>query len=182
MRGLDALLQTAGVTVRQGDIVLDVGCAHTPDLAVRAAHVVALHTSHEALRRARQLNNVTPVLGDGRSLAGVEDGSIDGAVADLRLPAAKRALSCVEDLGRVLRPGAWAAFLVNTSPAAEPAAGTSRRDLLRGLAGRRGPTRGAPVPLEALGAVATGAGLVLEDITGAGTARTVVRATRSPAS
>jgi SAM-dependent methyltransferase len=172
--------------VRQGDVVLDLGCRHTRDLAVRAAHVVALHPDREALLRAQEqsgpLNNVSWLVGDGRSLLGVEDEAVDAALADLRRLGPKRALAYVEELARVLRPGGWATFLVNTAPS-RPAApeGTSRRDLFRGLA-RPAPRPSTPVPLEALGAVATTAGLTLDDIDGALSEHTTVRATRSPAS
>jgi SAM-dependent methyltransferase len=199
---LDALLATAGVTVRQNDVVLDLGCGAghvTRALARRAAHVIALDVSREALRRAREYeapNNVTWLLGNGASLDGVEDDSLDGAVSHGLFHAirdAKVTLGYVAELGRVLKPGAWAAFALSTDPRpGEPPAperpGTSRRELLRGLAGRRPPERqaqrhvAAGVPLEALGAVATAAGLTLEDIDGAGTRHTVVRATRSRAS
>jgi SAM-dependent methyltransferase len=200
-RDLDHILDTLEVTVRQDDLVLDIGCGLgrlTRVLAGRAAHVIALDVSPEMLRRAQELNaelnNVTWLLGDGESLAGVEDASVDGAVSHVvfqHIPDAKVTLGYVEELGRVLKPGGWAAFGVSTDPRIhEPPpserGGTSRRDLLRGLAGRkpRGQSApewlGAPVPLDALGAVATAAGLTLEKIEGAGTQFTLVRATRSP--
>ena len=199
-RDLDTLLSTLGVIVRQEDVVLDIGCGVgrlTRVLARRAAHVVALDISPEMLRRAQELNdrlnNVTWLLGDGESLTGVEDASLDGAVSHVvfqHIPDAKITLGYVEELGRVLKPGGWAAFGVSTDPRIHeppPAerGGTSRRDLLRGLAGRRPRGQsapewlGAPVPLDALGAVATGAGLVLEQIEGAGTQFTFVRAVRA---
>ena len=202
-RDLDTLLRTAGVTVEPDDVVLDLGCGVgrlTRVLARRAAHVIALDVSPEMLRRAQELNdtlnNVTWLLGDGESLSGIEDASLDGAVSHVvfqHIPDAKVTLGYVEELGRVLKPEAWAAFGLSTDPKIhEPPPpeeqGTSRRDLLRGLAGRKPRGTNAPewlgsaVPLEALGAVATSSGLVLEDIEGAGTQFTLVRATRSRAS
>ncbi len=199
-RDLDTLLSTLGVIVRQDDVVLDIGCGVgrlTRVLSRRAAHVVALDISPEMLRRAQELNdglnNVTWLLGDGESLTGVEDASLDGAVSHVvfqHIPDAKITLGYVEELGRVLKPGGWAAFGVSTDPRVHeppPAerGGTSRRDLLRGLAGRRPRGQsapewlGSPVPLDALGAVATTAGLVLEQIEGAGTQFTFVRAVRA---
>lgn len=199
-RDLDTLLSAVGVTVRQDDVVLDLGCGVgrlTRVLARRAAHVVALDVSPEMLRRAQELNvtlnNVTWLLGDGESLHGVEDASLDGAVSHVvfqHIPDAKVTLGYVAELGRVLKPGAWAAFGLSTDPRVhEPAKpekqGTSRRELLSTLTGRspRGQSApewlGAPVPLDALGAVATSAGLTLEQIEGAGTQFTLVRAVRA---
>lgn len=199
-RDLDTLLTTLDVTVRQGDLVLDLGCGVgrlTRVLAKRAAHVIALDVSPEMLRRAQELNdhlhNVTWLLGDGESLSGVEDASLDGAVSHVvfqHIPDAKITLGYVEELGRVLKPGAWAAFGLSTDPKVHQPPppeerGTSRREMLRGLVGRQPRGTQAPewlgsaVPLEALGAVATSAGLVLEDIDGSGTQFTLVRATRA---
>jgi SAM-dependent methyltransferase len=202
-RDLDTLLTTLDVTVRQGDLVLDLGCGVgrlTRVLARRAAHVIALDVSPEMLRRAQELNeelnNVTWLLGDGESLSGIEDASLDGAVSHVvfqHIPDAKITLGYVEELGRVLKPGAWAAFGLSTDPKVHlppppEEQGTSRREMLRGLVGRqpRGTQApewlGAAVPLDALGAVATAAGLTLEDIEGSGTQFTLVRATRTRAS
>ena len=201
-RDLDTLLSTVGVTVRQDDMVLDLGCGVgrlTRVLARRAAHVIALDVSPEMLRRAQELNdslnNVTWLLGDGESLTGVEDASLDGAVSHVvfqHIPDPQVTLGYVAELGRVLKPGGWAAFGLSTDPRVhEPRPeerGTSRRELLRGLAGRQPRGTGAPewlgsaVPLDALGAAATAAGLTLDDIDGAGTQFTLVRATRSRAS
>ena len=198
-RDLDTFLGALGITVRQDDVVLDIGCGLgrlTRVLARRSAHVIGLDVSPEMLRRAQELNanlnNVTWLLGDGESLTGVDDASLDGAVSHVvfqHIPDPKVTLGYVAELGRVLKPGAWAAIGLSTDPTIhEPPPpeerGTSRRALLRGLVGRepRGTGApewlGAPVPLEALGAVATEAGLVLEDIEGAGTQFTFVRAVR----
>ena len=85
-RELRDFLAAAGVTVRQDDVVLDLGCGPgrlTRALARRAAHVIALDVSRELLRRAQEggepLNNVTWLLGDGETLTGIEDASLDGA-------------------------------------------------------------------------------------------------------
>jgi SAM-dependent methyltransferase len=202
VRAVDTILDTLGLTVRQDDLVLDIGCGVgrlTRVLAGRAGHVIGLDVSPEMLRRAQELNhhlnNVTWLLGDGESLTGVEDASLDGAMSHVvfqHIPDAKVTLGYVAELGRVLKPGGWAAFGISTDPRVHeppPAerGGTSRRDLLRGLAGRRARGQsapewlGAPVPLDALGAVATSAGLVLERIEGAGTQYTLVRAMRERA-
>jgi SAM-dependent methyltransferase len=201
-RDLDTLLMALGLAVRQDDVVLDLGCGIgrlTRVLARRAAHVVALDVSPEMLRRAQELNaalnNVTWMLGDGETLTGIDDASLDGAVSHVvfqHIPAARITLGYVEELGRALKPGAWAAFGLSTDPAvhrplAPQRRGTSRRELFGVLAGRRPRGQqapewlGAPVPLDALGASATAAGLELEEIQGAGTQFTLVRATKARA-
>jgi SAM-dependent methyltransferase len=177
------VLDELGVTVRQDDVILDLHAGLVVDLAVRAAHVVVLDTDPEVLRRARELNNVTPIKGDGRTLTGVEDESLDGAVADFRrFRSAKRILRYVEELGRTLKPGAWAAFALSTEPAPQPQRGASRRELFKILSGSAKPEGPAFVPLDALGAAATAAGLTLEQIEGSGSTDTHVRATRTRAS
>ena len=196
---LDTLLGMVDVTVRQDDLVLDIGCGIgrlTRVLARRAAHVIALDVSPEMLRRAQEhnqhLNNVTWLLGDGESLTGVVDASRGGAVSHVvfqHIPDSRVTLGYVEEIGRVLKPGAWAVFGLSTDPKvhqppADKPGGSSRRELLRSLVGRepRGQSApewlGAPVPLDALGAAATGAGLTLERIEGSGTPDTVVLARR----
>ena len=109
---------------------------------------------------------------DEPTLDDVPDASIDGATR-LTRRGPKAALGELAELGRVLRPGGWAVVRVSTAPA-QPAAPPSRRELLRGLAGRREADGPKPVPLEALGAVAVESGLELERIDGSGTADTVV--------
>jgi SAM-dependent methyltransferase len=196
-RDLDTILGLLELTVRQNDLVLDIGCGVgrlTRVLAGRAGHVLALDVSPEMLRRAQELNghlnNVTWLQGDGESLAGVDDASVDAAVSHVvfqHIPNPKITLGYVAELGRVLRPGGWAAFGISTDPELhrprEPQGqGASRRELLRGLAGRKPKEKpewlGSFVPLDALGAVATRAGLDLERIEGANTQYTYVRARR----
>jgi SAM-dependent methyltransferase len=193
-RDLETLLGTLGTQVRLDDHVLDLGCGIgrlTRVLAGRAAHVTALDVSPVMLARAQELNpelnNVTWVLGDGETLEGVPDGSIDAAVSHVvlqHIPSAKVQLGYVAELGRVLRPGGWAAFGLSTDPRVHEPRPASRRDLFRALAGRRPSGTdepewlGAAVPLDALGATAHEAGLELERIEGANTQFTLVLATR----
>jgi SAM-dependent methyltransferase len=194
-RDLDRLLGTLELAVGPADHVLDLGCGIgrlTRVLAERAAHVTALDVSPEMLARAQEehpdLGNVTWVLGDGETLTGVEDGSLDAAVSHVvlqHIPSAKVQLGYVAELGRVLRPGGWAAFGLSTDPRIHEPRPATRRDLLRGLTGRRPGGQedpewlGAFVPLDALGATAERAGLELERIDGAGTQFTLVRARRT---
>ena len=116
--------------------------------------------------RLLDLDADEPVLDD------VPDASVDAAIR-LTRRGPKQALGELSELGRVLRPGGWAVVRVSTAQSADREM-PSRRDLLRGLTGRREPSGPQPVPLEALGAVAVEAGLELERIDGSGTTETVV--------
>ena len=194
---ISELLAVLDVKIRQGDVVLELGCGdgrRTETIAARAGHVIAFDVSATALRRASAqngANNVTYVQGDGQSLDGVDDDDVDVVVSAgfLGRGSPKVALGYVAELGRVLKPGGVAAFELSTDPAAaEPApppepAGTSRRELLSLLGtARRAPQPAEPprgfVPLDALGAVATQAGLELERIEGANTRDTYALARR----
>jgi SAM-dependent methyltransferase len=194
-RDLDTLLGVLGLTVAVQDRVVDVGCGIgrlTRVLAGRAAHVTALDVSPEMLAQAQELNpgldNVEWVLGDGESLTGIEDGSVDAVVSHVvlqHIPSAKVQLGYVTEFARVLRPGGWAAFGLSTDPRVhEPRQRHSRRGFLKALVGQEPGGQeepewlGAFVPLDALGATALQAGLELEQIEGANTQFTLVRARR----
>ena len=193
-RDLDTLLSTLGVAVRMDDHVVDLGCGIgrlTRVLAARAGHVTALDVSPAMLSRAQELNpglaNVTWLLGDGESLEGIPDGTVDAVVSHVvlqHIPSAKVQLGYVAEMGRVLRPGGWAAFGLSTDPRVHEARPSSRRDLFRALTGKRPGGQdepewlGAFVPLDALGATAAQSGLALEQIEGANTQFTLVRAVR----
>jgi SAM-dependent methyltransferase len=197
-RDLDTLLGTLGLAVAPSDHVLDVGCGVgrlTRVLARRAAHVTALDVSPEMLALAQEhneaLENVEWVLGDGETLTGVEDASMDAVVSHVvlqHIPSAKVQLGYVTEFARVLRPGGWAAFGLSTDPRVhEPATHEverSRRGFFRALVGQTPAGKdepewlGAFVPLDALGATAVQAGLELEQIEGSNTQFTLVRARR----
>jgi ubiquinone/menaquinone biosynthesis C-methylase UbiE len=197
---LATLLGTLGLAVRGTDHVLDVGCGVgrlTRVLARDAAHVTALDVSPEMLAKAQELNpqlgNVEWVLGDGETLTGIEDASVDAVVSHVvlqHIPSAKIQLGYITEFGRVLKPGGWAAFGLSTDPRvheprkAAPSKQQSRRGFLKALVGQTPSGQdepewlGAFVPLDALGATATQAGLVLEQIEGSGTQFTLVRAVK----
>jgi SAM-dependent methyltransferase len=193
-RDLDTLLGSLGLAVEPGDRVLDVGCGIgrlTRVLASRAAHVTALDVSPEMLALAQEhnadLGTVEWVLGDGETLAGIEDASLDAVVSHVvlqHIPSAKVQLGYVAEFGRVLRPGGWAAFGLSTDPHVhEPRPQTTgRRGFFKALVGQQPSGQdepewlGAFVPLDALGATAMQAGLELEQIEGANTQFTLVRA------
>jgi SAM-dependent methyltransferase len=191
---LDELLAGVEAQIRPDARVLELGCRRGPltgVLADRAAHVTAFEIDPAELSDAEDRHqgrpNVRWLLGDGETLSGVADASVDVVLARelfRRLPGAKLQLAHVEEMGRVLAPGGTALFVLSTDPASAAAAGAaSRRDVLRTLGGVRqvaAPPRGGTyVPLEALGTVAVQAGLDLERMDGSGTSRTVVLARRA---
>jgi len=202
---LEAMLTQLGVAVEPTDHVLDLGCGigrMTRPLAARAERVTALDISAEMLRRAAQgssdLRNVTWVLGDGTTLSGIEDASLDACISYVvfhHIPDPAVTLGYVRELGRVLRHGGWAAFQVSNLPARhDPGAYGSRwwwlRRRLRARLGRspRGLAHpawlGSAVELSDLEAAAVGGGLRVERVEGAGTinCRVLVRRIASPPS
>jgi SAM-dependent methyltransferase len=197
-KDLDTLLGALGLSVAAGDRVLELGCGIgrlTRVLASRAAHVVALDVSPEMLALAQEhhplLENVEWVLGDGSTLTGVEDASLDAVVSHVvlqHIPSAKVQLGYVTEFARVLRPGGWAAFQLSTDPGVhqprDSSVSQSRRGFFKALVGQQPSGQdepewlGAFVPLDALGATAVQSGLELEQIEGSNTQFTLVRARR----
>ena len=199
-RDLDTLLRELHLTVAPTDHVLDVGCGVgrlTRVLAARAAHVTALDVSPEMLALAQEhhpeLHNVEWVLGDGETLTGIEDASMDAVVSHVvlqHIPSAKVQLGYITEFARVLKPGGWAGFGISTDPRVHqprdtPPAQQSRRGFFRAMVGKTPSGQDEPewlgsfVPLDALGATATQAGLELEQIEGSNTQFTLVRARRT---
>jgi SAM-dependent methyltransferase len=125
---VSAILGELGVEVRPADVLVEIGCGVgrlTRALAARAGHVTALDVSGEMLARARELNpalrNVSWLQGDGESLAGIAGASADACFSHVvfqHLPDPELTLGYVREMGRVLRPGGWAAFVLSTDPAA----------------------------------------------------------------
>lgn len=75
------------------------------------------------LERARalhaQLTNVKWIHGDGESLSGIADASVDAVFSHVvfqHIPDPRITLGYVREMGRVLRPGGWTAFQVSTDP------------------------------------------------------------------
>ncbi len=142
---------------------------------------MALDVSDEMLARARQHNpqlaNVRWILGDGVSLTGIEAGSIDACVSVVVLqhvPDPAITLGYVRELGRVLRPGGWAALQVSDDPGIHRPRSGARLRLLalagRAPRGQRHPAwLGSRAPLPALREVAQVAGLAVERVWGEGT-------------
>ena len=182
---LAALLGGLGVAIPPGKVVLDIGCGLgrlTRPLARGAERVIALDISEEMLARARRLNaelaNVEWVHGDGVSLRPVEDSSVDVCVSHVvfrHIPDPSITLGYIREMGRVLRPGGFAAFELSNDP--QPHRGRRRgaRARLAALI-RRAPQGqdheawlGSYVQLDALRAAGAQAGMTTERTTGEGT-------------
>jgi SAM-dependent methyltransferase len=124
---VDFLLGGLGVTLRDSDTVLEIGCGIgriTRGLAARAGQVVALDVSDEMLARAQRhnpdLERVRWVLGDGSSLPGIAEQSIDACVSVVvfqHIPDPAITLGYVVEVGRVLRDHGWAALQISNDPA-----------------------------------------------------------------
>jgi SAM-dependent methyltransferase len=142
------------------------------------------------LERAKGHNpyaaNVTWLLGDGESLAGVEDSSADVCVSHVvfqHIPDAQITLGYVREIGRVLRPGGVAGFQVSNDQAVHrPRA--SLAGGLRSLIGRgpRGQSHrawlGSAVDLDDLRTAADEGGMDVERVVGEGTQYCLVRLRR----
>jgi SAM-dependent methyltransferase len=179
----DFLLDGLGVQLRSTDTVLEIGCGVgriTRGLAAHAGQVLALDVSDEMLARAARhnpdLDRVRWVLGDGISLAGIEDQSIDACVSVVvfqHLPDAAITLGYVVEVGRVLRPEGWAALQISNDPAIHQPR-TGLRLWLKSMVGRaprgqRNPAwLGSHVELSDLRSAAGVGGMTVEKVWGEG--------------
>ena len=192
---VDYVLGGLGVAVGADDAVAEIGCGLgriTRVLAARARRVVALDVSDEMLAQARthnpDLSNVEWVLGDGRSLAPVPDGSVDACVSVVVLqhvPDPAITLDYVRDLGRALRPGGWAALQVSDDPDIHrPRQGAGQRLLAavgRAPRGQRHPAwLGSRADLEAIAATGRAHGVEVERVWGRGSQYCQLLLRRSP--
>jgi SAM-dependent methyltransferase len=182
---LAAVLDIVGAKIEPGDHVVDVGCGVgrlSRAAAKTAAKVTGVDVSEEMVRQARELNahldNVEFLHGDGRHLNGVEDGSADALVSHVvfqHIPDPKITLGYVAEMGRVLRPGGWAAFQISNDPSIHRAKPTGLAGAVRRLLGREPKGRsnaawlGSAVDLADLRATADAAGLDVERVEGEGT-------------
>jgi SAM-dependent methyltransferase len=193
-RILDETLALLGVEVGPEDDVVDIGCGvgrFTRALAARAATVRGLDVSPRMLELAREhnahLENVEWIEGDGVSLAPIPDGSVDACfsyVVFQHIPDPEVTYGYVREMGRVLRPGGWAAFQVSDDASVHGRRLDHARAALAGFL-RRGPRgwtrreyRGSAVDLDELAAAAAAGGLEIERIEGAGTQYCLVLARR----
>ena len=191
-KDLDLLLEAVGAELQPGDDVVEIGCGVgrlTRVLSARAGSVRALDVSERMLELAREHNpelaNVTWLLGDGTSLAGVDASSADAVVSHVvfqHIPDPQITLGYVRDIGRVLRPGGWAAFQVSNDPSVHRprSAGGRARAAVGRMLRRRGPWHGNPhwlgshVEIHALRAAAAYASMDLERVAGEGTQYCIV--------
>jgi SAM-dependent methyltransferase len=189
---LDRTLTSLGVEIAPGDEIVEIGCGVgriTRPLAERAGGVRALDVSPRMLELARELNprleNVNWILGDGESLAGIASGSADvvySFVVFQHIPDPEVTLAYVREMGRVLRPGGWAALQVSNDPRVHQRPSLQRRIArrLRALLARgpRGQSHdawlGSAVGLDRLRAVAREAEMDAEHVVGAGTQHCLV--------
>jgi len=193
---LDSVLDPVGARLEPTDDVVEIGCGVgriTRVLARRAASVRALDISARMLARAREYNHgldeVEWLLGDGVSLAPIADASADACVSHVvfqHIPDPAITLGYVREIGRVLRPGGWAAFQISNAPEIHRQRsgheGLSIR--LRALTGRgpRGqaaaPWLGSAVELGALREAAAEASMEVERVAGEGQQFCFVRTRR----
>jgi N-acetylglucosaminyl-diphospho-decaprenol L-rhamnosyltransferase len=193
---VDYVLNGLGVAVGAGDVVVEIGCGVgriTRVLAARAAEVLALDVSDEMLARARRHNpglaNVRWILGDGRSLAPMPDGGADACVSIVVLqhvPDPEITLDYVRELGRVLRPGGWAALQVSDDPRIHAPRQGIRQRLRAALGGaprgQRHPAwLGSRADLDAIATAARESGSEMERVWGEGTQYCQVLLRRGPA-
>lgn len=184
---LDLLLETLQIAIAPHEAVLEIGCGVgrlTRAIAERAGAVMALDVSPEMVALARRenpdLDNVEWLVGDGTTLSGAADGSIDACLSHVvfqHVPDPSITLGYVAEMGRVLRPGGWAGFQVSDDPSVHlpRSLGERVRDALAGFAGRAPQGRGHPawlgsaVELDRLRDVAASVAMDTERVTGAGT-------------
>jgi SAM-dependent methyltransferase len=192
-RDLERMLEALDLRIGPDDIALDIGCGVgrlTRVLAQRARSVYALDVSPEMIERARRehadLGNVEWIVGDGYGLAPVADGAVDACISHVtfqHIPDPEVTLGYIIEIGRVLKPGAWAAFQLSNDARVHrppPARLRARAAIGRGPRGQADPAWvGSAVTLDALHVAAHRGGLELERIIGEGTQFCLVRGRRA---
>ncbi len=186
-RDLDQLLGVLGAAVEPQDQVLEIGCGIgrlTRVLAARAESVMALDVSQLMLDKAAELNpglsNVAWILGDGSNLDAIETGTVDACVSHVvfqHIPDPAITLGYIREIGRVLRPGGWAAFQLSNDPQLhQPGSLVARgRDALLAFIGRgpRGQHQsswvGSMVELDDVRSAAAAGSMEVERLVGEGT-------------
>jgi SAM-dependent methyltransferase len=196
-RDLEHMFELLEIEVRPGDVVADIGCGVgrlTRALSSRAGTVIGVDVSEEMLAQAREQNahltNVRWVHGDGTSLAPLEDAAVDACISLVvfqHIPDPRVTLGYVREMGRVLRPGGWAAFQVSTDPSVHRPRRRPPGERMRTLLGRapRGQNdprwRGSTIDLDALGRAAADGGMRVERVENPGQQFCIVLTRREPA-
>jgi SAM-dependent methyltransferase len=197
---LDHLFGAVGVRLAGTESVAEIGCGIgrlTRALARRGGSVHALDISQSMLEQARAYNadltNVEWIHGDGLTLAPLPDGAFDACVSFVvfqHLPTPELTYGYVREMGRVLRPGGWAAFQVSDDPRVHRPPSGIRRARLKALEwtgrGTRDHTNrawlGSAIRIEDLRRAAQDGGLTLERIENQGTQFCFVLARRGDGS
>jgi SAM-dependent methyltransferase len=191
---LDKLLGELGARIEPNHVVVDIGCGLgrlTRPLSRRADRVIGLDVSREMIERARKLNddldNVEWVHGDGESLRPIVDDDVDVCISHVvfrHIPDPAITLGYVAEMGRVLRPGGFAAFELSNRPEPHVHRTSGRFPRVAALVGRapRGIRDeawvGSCVDLGDLRATADRAHLEVERVSGEGTELCAVHLTR----
>jgi len=189
---VEGLLAAVEVEIDPEASIVEIGCGVgrlTRVLAARGRDVRALDVSERMLSLAREhnpgLDNVEWILGDGASLSGVASASADVCFSHVvfqHIPDPAITLGYVAEIGRVLRPGGWAAFQVSSEPGVHRPRPLGQR-LRNAAASRRGRAPmgqahpawlGSAISLDRLRATGLDAGLETERVVGAGTQWCVV--------
>ncbi len=196
---LQLMLEAVGERLQRQDDAVEIGCGLgrlTRPLSAQVHHVAALDVSSEMLARARKLNldlhNVTWTHGDGQTLRPLPDSSADLCVSHVvfqHLPDPTITLAYVREMGRILRPGGRAVFVIsNDHEVHRPIVwqGLSRlRHRLKVRIGRAPGGQqnrawlGSAVDLADLTSAAHAASLEVADVQNAGTQYCVVKLTRT---
>ena len=184
---VDHILDLLGVELRPTDTVVEIGCGVgrlTRVLAARTSKVFALDISERMLELAKEhnpeLTNVTWLHGDGSSLASVPSASATVCFSHVvfqHITDPAITLEYVREMGRVLRPGGWAAFQVsNDERIHKPRRGSRRlKEMARAAVGRAPKGQGHPawlgsrVELADLTAAANDGEMDVERVDGEGT-------------
>ncbi len=183
---VDAVLGALGVEIAPDDEVVEIGCGigrMTRPMAARGHNVRALDVSAEMLAQARlenpALDNVEWIQGDGTTLSGIDDASADACLSYVvlqHIPDPDVTLGYIREMGRILRPGGWAAFQVSNDPDVHrPREQRGLRQRLRVVFGRapRGQKHdawlGSAVSVEQVREAADAGGMDIERTSGEGT-------------
>lgn len=184
---VDEILAELGVEITADDVIVDLGCGvgrATRILAERGASVKAIDISERMLEVAREenahLDNVEWIHGDGVSLAGIDSesaGALFEFVVFHHIPDPEVTYGYVREIGRVLRPGGWAALQVSNQPMwhgrrrfRERMRSTLKSLRALGPKGQNHPAwRGSSIDLNRLGQVAGEGGMEIERVVGEGT-------------